>query len=859
MSTVWRFDNLVSSNYTEYLSGLTTEEQEAEEYPVAITDEGSRTRRYDYDSLGRLCRATDLSGTIWWTNEFNPTNGALIAVISPTGETNAYTYDDLDNVKTIQFSDGNYLTNFYNQENRLSGVRLPSGALLTNFYDFAGRLTNRTGKVNGVIAEIAHFEYNLNDAVTVMTDNTGSTTNFYDAAGRLWGIDYPSGASVRYELDLLNRITAITNKASLGGIAYVTRYQYDPIGNITNITDPLKGQTRLEYDRVGRRTKRTLPNNVVSEWQYDWRDRVTNVTHKTSGGNTLASFTYWRNPGGEPWKIMREGGNNYVLLQHDTALRLTNEVYYTNGVNGSGGSVEEQISYGHDASGSRIRLVKGGLAYTNIVGNGYQITQVKTNGVLAENYSYDTGGRVTQISRDGTTLVLAYNTSDQVAAATNGLNWVTYTHDASGRRTFSTNHAGQVRKFLVAPTPGTDLESPQLIASAGGAFQKGYVYLGHYPLLRFDGASNAVYYLEDGMGSVAALVDSEQALLASFNYDGFGNVRSQSGETEPPGDTGGDFRFHGAWLEEASGLYNMRTREYDGRMGRFTSRDSVGGDFKAAETLNAYVFVINNPHIAVDPSGEFSLIELNIVSAEQFTLATLKTAATQYAKARARREIGSAFSSFVGSQIMGFLGFDWANAISRITREATDGFDMGTLFGEKGQQVLCKTLGKIDGMEDQIHTHVRVSAAPSRFGPIGTPLTRGRDCNDEPGLPKSTGWSVGIPYGIPDFIIGDKPIASVKPRSFNQALLVGDFKWSAKALHDDYAAKQPRKPEQYAAVIGYAKRHTLMHVGLFIVGHNKSTLPGGKASKTEMTRIKTMMGKTLVKQQVLPVVLIVAE
>src|SRR3990172_5065200 len=95
------------------------------------------------------------------------------------------------------------------------------------------------------------------------------------------------------------------------------------LGNVTNVVDPFNGQTKFEYDRVGRRTKRTLPNNVVSEWQYNWKDQVTNLTHKTSG-TTLASAAYERAPGGEPTKITRED-DSYVLLAYDAALRLTNE------------------------------------------------------------------------------------------------------------------------------------------------------------------------------------------------------------------------------------------------------------------------------------------------------------------------------------------------------------------------------------------------------------------------------------------------------------------------------------------------------------------------------------------------------
>lgn len=78
----------------------------------------------------------------------------------------------------------------------------------------------------------------------------------------------------------------------------------NPVGNVSRVTDPMDGFAQFEYDRVGRRTKRTLPNNVVTEWQYDWRDRVTNLTHKV-GNNVLARALYERAPGGEPTKITR--------------------------------------------------------------------------------------------------------------------------------------------------------------------------------------------------------------------------------------------------------------------------------------------------------------------------------------------------------------------------------------------------------------------------------------------------------------------------------------------------------------------------------------------------------------------------
>jgi RHS repeat-associated protein len=829
VSTVWRSGSLVSSNFIEYLVGMTTEEQEAEEYPVAITDEGNRTRRYDYDDLGRLYRATDLSGATWWTNHFDAESGALTNVLSPTGETLGYTYDNLDNVKSIRFGDGNSLTNFYNEENRLSGVRLPSGVAVTNFYDSAGRLTNSSS----TIGETVTLEYNGNDAVVKTTDPTGGTTNLYDAAGRLWGIDYPSGASVRYQLDVLDRIIGITNKATAIGTAYVTQYQYDPIGNVTNVIDPFNGATKFEYDRVGRKTKRTLPNLVVTTYDYNWRDQVTNIVHKNSGGTTLASVLYERLPGGEPSKITREDGT-FVELKYDPALRLTNEVYKT-----SGGSLVEEISYGYDASGSRARLVKGGQTLTNSVNGGYRITAVNNaaNGSTVQSYGYDNGGRVTTITRDSTTLNLSYNSADQVHAVTNGAAWVTYTHDAGGRRTFSTNNASVVRKFLVASTPGTDLESPQLIANASDGVQQGYVYLGDDPILRYGTGGAASYYLEDGMGSVIGLAPASGPSTVNTTrifYDGFGNTRTTAGPapTIPTG-TGGDFRFHGAWLEEQSGLYHMRAREYDARMGRFTSRDPNPGGFKIPETLVSYTFACANPFIYSDPSGEFSVIEINVSGSLSSGMQGLRSAVIQEAKNRGIDKLVGGLEDVLWDQLKHLMPLD----LSKFKVHA--GF--GQEFENRARAFICAGFKKI-GMEDEFHYNVRIHNSGRKSG---NPFTPGKHCvnKENPGIPGMQPLS----WAVPDFIISSKPPYGVRG-GMPSAWLVGDFKATAGTFYNSYVVGTKR--DQFTGIIDYAKKHTSSRTAVFVVGWNN--IGSHKRNQSpEWKQIRRLMGKQLTSRGVL--------
>jgi len=627
-----------------------------------------------------------------------------------------------------------------------------------------------------------------------MTDNTGSTTNLYDDAGRLWGIDYPSGASVRYQLDVLDRITAITNKAPANGTAYATRYHYDPIGNVTNVIDPFNGNTKYEYDRVGRRTKRTLPNSVVTEWQYDWRDRVTNITHKI-GGTTLASVAYERLAGGEPSKITREDGS-FVELKYDSALRLTNEVYYTNSV------AQTTNSYAYDASGSRIKLITGATTLTNAVSAGYRITEVKQGSTTVETYGYDNGGRVTSIARDGATLNLGYNTTDQVRAVTNGATWVTYTHDASGRRTMATNN-GAIRLFMTAPLPGSELESPHAVFTESGGLRKGYVYVEGQPLCRYDGGGR-VFYLEDGMGSVIGLAPESNPDLSNTSrmfYDGFGNVRATSGPAPTFGGPGirGDFRFHGQWLEGDTGLYHMRAREYDARMGRFTSRDPREGVFQRAETLNPYVYAVNNPHVFTDPSGEFTLIDITAAQAINAGLQALKQIAIHEAKKYIKGKVFEAVSNVVLNQLGNIyppLGAVWESLKSKKLGEAGRNFERA--FKEK----VCGAIG-VDGPITKL---LWFYPGVNQKGEAETP---GLNCPDL----SAPQFTAGNFY--PDFVISE--VAPDKTPGAGQSVTIGDFKISGNSLYNQYVKSGPQnKRAQFDAITAYAGTRTYTRTAVFL-------------------------------------------
>ncbi|MFQ6016419.1 MAG: RHS repeat-associated core domain-containing protein, partial [Anaerolineae bacterium] len=106
-------------------------------------------------------------------------------------------------------------------------------------------------------------------------------------------------------------------------------------------------------------------------------------------------------------------------------------------------------------------------------------------------------------------------------------------------------------------------------------------------------------YHRDGMGSITGLTDPTQNVVATYQYDVFGELSGQTGNVANP------YRFTGRAYEPLSGLYYYRARFYDPLTGRFVSRDPVAGFPLFPVTHNGYVYAFNNPLAYVDPTGEF--------------------------------------------------------------------------------------------------------------------------------------------------------------------------------------------------------------------------------------------------------------
>ena len=110
------------------------------------------------------------------------------------------------------------------------------------------------------------------------------------------------------------------------------------------------------------------------------------------------------------------------------------------------------------------------------------------------------------------------------------------------------------------------------------------------------------YYMYDGRGSVAQLINEQAELKASYIYDAYGNITYGSNAYES---------FYGYNAEETSpvtGLEYLRARYYDSEIGRFNTPDTYLGDIANPQSLNRYAYVENNPVNLIDPSGHVPIV-----------------------------------------------------------------------------------------------------------------------------------------------------------------------------------------------------------------------------------------------------------
>ena len=202
-------------------------------------------------------------------------------------------------------------------------------------------------------------------------------------------------------------------------------------------------------------------------------------------------------------------------------------------------------------------------------------------------------------------MLLSYDGDDRltkVITEENGqvTSTVTYAYDADGNR-IQTNADGQVTQYVVDSNDSLS----QVVAELNQDNQVKVAYLYGDDLVSQYRENKVNYYHYDGLGSTRVLTDNSGASTDSYDYEAFGELLAQSGNTE------NNYLYTGEQIDPNTGNYYLRARYYNPEKGRFLSMDNFDGLAQNPITLHKYLYGNADPVNKVDPSGHFSLGSLN--------------------------------------------------------------------------------------------------------------------------------------------------------------------------------------------------------------------------------------------------------
>jgi len=204
--------------------------------------------------------------------------------------------------------------------------------------------------------------------------------------------------------------------------------------------------------------------------------------------------------------------------------------------------------------------------------------------------------------------------------------------------------------------------------NTSGTVMKSYIYENSRIIAQRNGGQTAAkyFYVNDRLGSVRQVLNDTGSVVRNYTYSPFGQVLEQGGSFDNP------FMFTGQWFDDEISQYCLRARMYDPALMRFTSRDPVRGKFKNPLALHVYLYCLNDPINATDPSGELlglpgmSYMRARMAAVHAGTLGMVQRFVTTLNLRATWMELQmiKADSSFMAAQMMGKINNLFANVAS---------------------------------------------------------------------------------------------------------------------------------------------------------------------------------------------------
>jgi RHS repeat-associated protein len=407
---------------------------------------------------------------------------------------------------------------------------------------------------------------------------SGSIPTAVFAAGRLSTQTAPAGKTITYTYD------AVGNRATMvdpdGG---TTTYSFDAGRRLSSLVNPLAERTTWQYDPVGRITTLTHANATRAVHTYNAAGWVTGLVNAKSDGTTLTSHDYAYDALGSPTSMVDAGGDR-TTWTYDALSRLTRER--------RSGTNAYDLTYTYDPVGNRATRLTGGVTTTYTYDAADELTAANAGGTRTT-FTYDNDGNALTQNAAGTWTTMTWGYEDELKTIQSGGATATITYDGDFMRR---------KRQEGAATANFIWDGTQVLAETDGSNATVVRYtlapFGFGDLVAQRRSAATHWYHFDALGSTRALTDSGAAVTDTALYQAFGTPVASSGSTVNPHSWVGRLGY--ATEARLSG-YLLRRRHYSDGVGRFLSRDPMGGQ------VGDYLYVGQRPTRAADPGGEEAL------------------------------------------------------------------------------------------------------------------------------------------------------------------------------------------------------------------------------------------------------------
>jgi RHS repeat-associated protein len=353
------------------------------------------TVNYTYDLDSRLTQVTDPTGTYSFTfdNMVRLTQAvSQYSFLTSRNFTTSYSYDAASNRTGFTDPEGGSTTYAYDTLNRLQTLTPPAAFTSGNFgftYDQLSRRAQMT-RPNSISTNYSYD--NLSRLLSVL-HQSGTTTldgaiyTVDNAGNRTSKADQYAGVTSNYSYDPIYELTQVTQ-----GTNTTESYTYDPVGNrtaslgvasyTTNSSNELTSTSNATYtyDANGNTLTKVVGSNTTS-FAWDFENRLTSVTLPGSGGTV--SFKY--DPFGRRIYKSSSSGTSVFAYDGDNMVEETN----------ASGTAVARYSQGLNIDEPLAMLRNSTTSYYAADGLGSITSLSNTSGSNAATYTYDSFGNLT--------------------------------------------------------------------------------------------------------------------------------------------------------------------------------------------------------------------------------------------------------------------------------------------------------------------------------------------------------------------------------------------------------------------------------------------------------------------------------